>query len=124
MELSFGIPGPPVTWKRVNIVNGRAMKARGQKAWSDRVRAAAWLALVSRQDWPRRLEDATRFDVTINVTEVDGRRGDLDNYAKGIMDPLNGLLWKDDRQIDRVEVKRWPPDKERPGVSVMVRITA
>ena len=32
------------------------------------------------------------------------RRGDIDNYAKLVMDSLNGRAWVDDRQIVRLDV--------------------
>lgn len=33
-----------------------------------------------------------------------GVRGDLDNYVKSILDGLNGVLWKDDRQVELLTV--------------------
>lgn len=32
-------------------------------------------------------------------------RGDIDNYAKLILDALNGVAWRDDRQIVRLTVE-------------------
>lgn len=37
-------------------------------------------------------------------TAVKLLRGDIDNYAKLILDALNGVAWIDDRQIDRLLV--------------------
>ena len=34
------------------------------------------------------------------------RRGDIDNYAKLIMDALNGVAWVDDRQIATLIVRK------------------
>jgi len=33
-------------------------------------------------------------------------RGDVDNYAKSILDALNGVAWKDDSQIVEVTVRK------------------
>jgi Holliday junction resolvase RusA-like endonuclease len=48
--------------------------------------------------------------VNVNIYEMPHpasrklRRGDIDNYAKLIMDALNGRAWVDDRQIVRLHV--------------------
>lgn len=123
MEIAFAIPGPPQTWKRVNIVNGRPMTAKGQREWFRHVRSCAANAVRLAAWWPSVLEDGgVRFSLTLGDPEPTARRGDLSNYQKGIEDACNGVLWHDDRQIDHTEVKRWPPDAERPGVSVLVRV--
>lgn len=44
----------------------------------------------------------------VNVRESARRkvlRGDLDNYAKTVLDALNGVAWLDDRQI--VDLRVW-----------------
>jgi Holliday junction resolvase RusA-like endonuclease len=61
--------------------------------------------------------------VEINVY-VSGRRGDLDNYVKSILDGLKGIAWEDDRQVtcvacsvyavkknERVEVTVYPDEQ-------------
>src|SRR5262245_31443537 len=45
-----------------------------------------------------------RFGVEITITTT--RKGDLDNYAKLILDAANGVLWADDRQVDDLHVVR------------------
>lgn len=47
------------------------------------------------------------------------QQGDLDNYAKSILDALNTIAYVDDRQIVRLEIdmKRASAD---PGVSVEI----
>jgi Holliday junction resolvase RusA-like endonuclease len=34
------------------------------------------------------------------------RRGDIDNYTKLICDALNGIAWRDDRQIAALTVRK------------------
>jgi Holliday junction resolvase RusA-like endonuclease len=50
----------------------------------------------------------TYVDVSVQPCEDPAnpklRRGDIDNYCKLICDALNGVAWKDDRQIARILV--------------------
>lgn len=40
------------------------------------------------------------------TTTLEMPRGDVDNYAKGVMDALNGVLWDDDVQIQKLTVTK------------------
>ena len=44
-------------------------------------------------------------------------RGDIDNFCKGPLDSLNGILWKDDMQIVKLTAnKRFKHDGETSGI--------
>ncbi len=44
-------------------------------------------------------------------------RPDLDNYAKGVLDALNGLCWRDDSSVISLNLhKRYATDK--PGIFI------
>jgi Holliday junction resolvase RusA-like endonuclease len=44
------------------------------------------------------------------TTTLDHPKPDIDNYVKGVLDALNGLLWIDDHQIVTiVATKQWAP---------------
>ena len=45
--------------------------------------------------------------------------GDIDGPLKGLFDALNGVVWKDDSQIERLTVWRFD-DAENPRVRVVV----
>lgn len=34
-------------------------------------------------------------------------RPDLDNFAKNLMDALNGIAWKDDGQVHSLKITKW-----------------
>ena len=40
-------------------------------------------------------------------------KGDADNYAKGILDSLNGLFWHDDGQIVDLHIGKYYSDNPR-----------
>ncbi len=40
-------------------------------------------------------------------------KADADNYAKGILDSLNGLFWHDDGQIVDLHIGKYYSDKPR-----------
>ncbi|MDA2480723.1 RusA family crossover junction endodeoxyribonuclease [Bacillus cereus group sp. Bce025] len=44
---------------------------------------------------------------------------DVDNYAKGILDGLNSVIWKDDNQVVDLHVSKWY--SEKPRVEVIIK---
>ncbi len=47
---------------------------------------------------------------------------DLDNLAKGILDALNEVVYKDDNQIiDMCVFKRWESADHQPGVRIVIQ---
>mgnify|MGYP003641671900 CR=1 FL=1 len=49
-------------------------------------------------------------------TKLHSPRGDIDNFTKAIFDSLNGRLWEDDRQIEKLYVvKCWTDSCEYDG---------
>lgn len=124
MILEFTVPGQPRPWQRVAIVRTakgvRGVKTRSARAQATTIAAHALqarqrLSMLGRQ-WPR----DERYHVWIDVWERDGRRADVDNLAKNVLDSCNRVLWDDDRQVDHLAVCRHPPDKANPRTVVRV----
>ena len=76
-------------------------------------------AALGRKEWPL---DA-RYEITITMHEHDRRSRDWDN-VKGVCDGLTGIVWNDDRQIDRAHVYRGEVRKSAPCVVVAVEVIA
>ncbi len=123
MILEFTIPGQPRPWQRANVVK-RGKKTLVLKDASARVHQK-WIALFAMaarkgvpRGWMWPLDE--RYRVMIDVWERDGRRADVDNLAKNVLDSCNRVLWDDDRQVDHLAVCRHPPDKANPRTVVRV----
>ncbi|RME52984.1 RusA family crossover junction endodeoxyribonuclease [Candidatus Woesearchaeota archaeon] len=60
--------------------------------------------------------------VVVLLSFPDRRKRDLDNYAKTILDALNGTVWKDDSQIQKLIIeKRHTPGNRSTSVIVIQR---
>jgi len=90
------IPGRPVPYTRMTQKGKWVRKDAGRYLnYKNHVTACAMEQGI-------RLGDITRLKVTVYLfgkTTPFGRDGDVDNYLKAAMDALNGIAYKDDRQI-------------------------
>jgi len=106
------LPYPPSVnhiWRRVG---GRTVLSREGRRYRASVCAALAAVRVTRMNG--------RLDVRVTVCPPDGRRRDLDNVQKALLDALaKGGAYRDDSQIDRLEVTRGPIT---PGGKVLVEI--
>lgn len=110
---TYELPFPPSVnhyWRRVGP---RTLISRGGRRFRDRV--ASVLAAQSVAPLLGRLS------VHVIACPPDRRRRDLDNLQKALLDAMqHGGVYRDDSQIDRLEVERGPVV---PGGKVIVTIT-
>lgn len=59
-----------------------------------------------------------QLNVVIHVFVKGAVVGDVDNYAKSILDGCNGVVWGDDRQVVELHVYRHQGTPERAEVAV------
>jgi Holliday junction resolvase RusA-like endonuclease len=114
-ELRITIPGKVETNHRARVTRNGTFHAKEYVAYKRAVH------LMAQSQCPLTWAKTGRYDVTIVVHEPDNRRRDCDNAAKGILDGCRGVLWDDDRQIDRLEIVRGSVDRVSPRVVVTVR---
>ena len=57
-------------------------------------------------------------EVKSHMSLRDGRIGDVDNYAKSILDGLNGVAWEDDRQVVELHIYRHTERPQRAEVRI------
>ena len=105
---------------RVSTIAGRPRLYTPAKTvqWEEQVAAAARAAMGSQepsghpmavsiqircqipQSWPKKRQAAARLG-----HEMPGKP-DLDNVAKAVLDACNGIIYKDDKQVIRLTVKK------------------
>ena len=109
------IPGKVETDHRARVTSRGTFMQKQYRAYMERAR------LVALSQRPRGWAADGRYSVHVVVLEPDRRSRDLDNAAKGCLDAMRGVLWDDDRQIDRLVIERGEVSREQPCVIVAVR---
>ena len=118
-RLHFVIEGPPRPKGRPRMgANGNVYTPDATRAYELSVRMYA-LQAVRASGW--KLSNPTaRFAVWLHAYFASSRRIDLDNVLK-CADGANGIIWKDDSQIDEVHAYR-RIDKDNPRLEVTVEV--
>ena len=101
MTLRFDIPGRPVTWKRTVSIGKRRVTPAAMKAAKRHVQLRA---LQARPDgWP--LDARYALEVVAHLANH-AAEGDWDNYGKLISDALEGIAYRNDRQVDDARCRK------------------
>jgi Holliday junction resolvase RusA-like endonuclease len=115
MGLSVTVPWKPHAKQRPRVANNVAYTPKATKDAEKAIREA-FLDAVG--DAPLPLDGTVRVDLSLandhfNIQLHDAAdytqrklRGDLDNYAKTILDSLNGVAYSDDSQIVTLTVEK------------------
>lgn len=111
--VTFTVDGDPVPKGRPrHALNGHTYTPPRTVEYEERI-GFAWIG-----EGPKPPPFIGPVSVTIIVRER-VHPADLDNYAKVVLDGLNGLAWADDKQVESLHAsieRRWP----RPGITVAV----
>lgn len=59
------------------------------------------------------------LQVGIKLYFGDNRVRDIDNYNKIVLDALTGIVWDDDRQIQKITIEKYI-DKSNPRIEVEI----
>lgn len=111
------IPGEPVSKGRPRFFNGHAVTPKETRAAEQVVGLLARARLQGRDVDARSLFAATLFFATSSPA-----LRDLDNLAKLVLDALNKIVWKDDRQVEELHAKLVRGD-DRPRTVIEIHRT-
>ena len=101
MRVTAVIPGRPVAKQRARTVNGHTYTPPKTRAYEELVAICAATASGSFAEG--------RLSVSVMLCSTTQLRGDLDNYAKSVLDGIvKGGLIGDDRQIRRLLIEEQP----------------
>ena len=110
-SITVTIPGPPASWERATVHNGRTLTSAKMRRAKAHARASIQAAALA-QRW----QPATG-PVRLTIAFVRNRKPDavpdVDNLCKLPADCANGVLWDDDcRVVELHAVKRRPGEGE------------
>jgi Holliday junction resolvase RusA-like endonuclease len=115
--LRMTVPGEPVPKGRPRFGKGRTftpVKTRQAEA------AVKWAAVVARlKGSGHGKPTADPIALTCRFYRANGRTADLDNLVKLVTDALNGIVWKDDRQVVQLHASRFDR-QERPRTEIEI----
>jgi crossover junction endodeoxyribonuclease RusA len=112
----FKIPGKPIAKQRPRVTSKGTYTPEKTREYEARVGLCALKAL--RELKKQKLLGNVRVIIELGEKETTVRvfeaamdpktktRGDLDNYAKSILDGMQGVLFDDDKQVSYLEVWR------------------
>lgn len=109
--LRYVLEGKPVPWQRARARCGQRFT---DKRMREAKEAHQWKALQIR---PRSWSQDGVFALDLAVYVHPSSRGDVDNLAKLPMDALQGIAYRNDRQVAKVSVERHV-DRDRPRTEV------
>lgn len=114
MQWAFTVPGRPVTWQRSGVHEGKRLTQVEQRKAKKTI---AWAAVAARPKgrWPMDLV----YAIEVIGYWPDQRFGDVDRLVSLVMDALQGVAYKEDRQV-RVQASSMLLDPENPRTEVLV----
>ena len=130
-EITFTLPGKPVPWARARRRGKTYFMAPVVRRYHTALQRAAMVAIRDQMATgpvvvtveavlpvPPSWSKQKREDALRGLKRPTGRP-DVDNYAKIVLDALNGIAWKDDAQVcELTATKRYGPN---PHLTVTVR---
>ena len=98
MNRTLRVEGRQIPQTRPRVTHTRTYNVRNP--WRE---AIQWEASQVFRGYP--LEGRKRIDVRLVGCQ---KRGDLDNYAKAVLDALQGHAYRNDNQVDDLRIRREP----------------
>lgn len=120
----FKIPLEAVPQGRPRFVNGHAVDPPKSRAFKEELLTLLQAGNCYSYNYESRpLECPVKSPVSVRIEiyrpaskfpksgVISPKYGDIDNLVKPIFDAMNGVIWKDDRQVFELEVKKYLANK-------------
>lgn len=114
-QFTCRIEAVPVAKERPRLTRYGGVYTPKKTADFEKIVAQAWHDQVGTKFEDEALEVHLNFGV-VNMAQ------DIDNLCKSILDGLNGVAWKDDRQVHKLNAWKYPAPKPEALVSITVRV--
>jgi Holliday junction resolvase RusA-like endonuclease len=97
------IPGEPQAWLRAgrHLGSGRTFNPKPN---SDAREYVQWVIKTRHPEFPDHMDCVNRFGIAA-IFETRLWDSDADNYTKQLLDSLQGYVFKNDRQVDKIFVQ-------------------
>ena len=115
--LEFSIQCIPIPKARPRLGKWGAFTPASTTAFEAVIRKAAQKAVL-RNNWPVEPIDG-KYELFLFVKRA-RNSGDIDNFAKSVMDGLNGTVWPDDKLVHQIHVGM-VTDHKNPGVWIGIK---
>ena len=109
--MKFWVAGQPIPKARPRISNGHAYTPQRTKDWEETV---AWTAKAV-MGAQKPLEGPLKVTLFFHGAR---KNSDADNLAKSVLDGLQGIIFKNDSQVTRLDIARAPGEPK--GVEIEV----
>lgn len=117
--ISVCVPGRPVPYVRMTQ-RGKYVK-KNAKRYLEYKQSIGWAYIAKKMP---KLDGKIEIGITAYLygkTTEFGRDGDVDNYLKSAMDGLNGIAYKDDRQVVRAKAEKLPCEKGKERLEIVLK---
>ena len=115
MDVRCVIEATPVAKERPRLTRYGGVYTPKKTADFEILVAQAWRDQVGLKFEDEALEVHLNFGV-VNMAQ------DIDNLCKTILDGLNGVAWKDDRQVHKLNAWKYKTTKPEALVNIVVRV--
>lgn len=125
-SISFFVPGPPVPKARPRLGKRFVYTPAATSAYEQRIAAAAAKAMGRSKPTDRAVNVVAGFvlpPLKRDCPEFATARGDIDNYAKAVLDGLNGVVYADDKQVVFLGASKFWPCDDYPQVGTSVTVS-
>jgi Holliday junction resolvase RusA-like endonuclease len=114
--VTFVVEGQPIPKQRpaFNSKTKKAYTPEETVAWEGLVAGEALVAMVGKEPLEGNLTAVLEF------RRKDNKRADIDNLVKGFFDPMNGIVYNDDKQVVELHARVRYASAD-PGVTVTVK---